>query len=175
MWHCMTMTSVSESRADGVLPALVHPIDESTNLGGALRVAGEGAVALAQGSTAAGLFVARKGVEVTKELAARARRARKEAAQRARDEAVPLLKSVAGEAPRERSRRGRTTLLVAGVLGVVALGGVVFYRSRRPAHPPIAPTPPRVEPQPAAASGPERAATTVSGPDGSTGDTAADS
>ncbi|NLV79029.1 MAG: hypothetical protein GXY65_06715 [Rhodococcus sp.] len=175
------MTSVSESRPDSAAADLVHPIDDTSSLGGALRVAGEGAVALAQGSTAAGLFVARKGIDVTKDLAARARRARQEAAQRARDEVVPLLedavsaskskavsKSAAvskskavtkakslskaakseGEKPR---RKGRTTLIVAGAIGAVALGGLVFSRSRRSSHPPVAAEPPRVQPRPVAA------------------------
>lgn len=172
------MTSVSNSRTDVAVPDLAHPIDDTSSLGGALRVAGEGAVALAQGSTAAGLFVARKGIDVTKELAARARRAREEAAQRAREEVVPLLedavaaskstvKSVAkdkaakgktakgsavkGKAAKDEPRRGgRAALIVLGAVGALALGGAVFFRSRRHAHPPVAPEPPRVEPRPAA-------------------------
>lgn len=149
MWQCGAMTSVSESLSDSAVPEsvrdLVRPIGDTTNLGGALRVAGDGAVALAQGSAAAGLVVARKGVEVSRELAARARRAR--------EEASPLIKAATEKALAEagtakkaepKSHGGRKALLVTGVLGAVVLGGVVFYRSRRPSFPPVAAEPPRV-------------------------------
>ncbi|MEE2057938.1 hypothetical protein [Rhodococcus artemisiae] len=145
------MTSVSESLSDSALPEsvrdLVRPIDDTTNLGGALRVAGDGAVALAQGSAAAGLVVARKGVEASKELAARARRAR--------EEASPLIKAATEKALADKStvkkadpksRGGRKALLITGVLGAVVLGGVAFYRSRRPSFPPVAAEPPRLQP-----------------------------
>lgn len=151
MWQCGAMTSVSESLSDSALPEsvrdLVRPIDDTTNLGGALRVAGDGAVALAQGSAAAGLVVARKGVEASKELAARARRAR--------EEASPLIKAATEKALADKgtakradpkSRGGRKALLITGVLGAVVLGGVAFYRSRRPSFPPVAPEPPRLQP-----------------------------
>ncbi|HET8993521.1 MAG TPA: hypothetical protein VFN32_06960 [Rhodococcus sp. (in: high G+C Gram-positive bacteria)] len=145
------MPSVSEFRSEYDLPEslreLVRPIDDTTDLGGALRVAGDGAVALAQGSAAAGLVVARKGVEVSKELAARARRAR--------EEASPLIKAATEKALADKGAVEKTTstprgrrkaLFIAGVLGAVVLGGVAFYRSRRPSFPPVAPEPPRLQP-----------------------------
>lgn len=101
LWQCGAMPSVSEFRSEYDLPEslreLVRPIDDTTDLGGALRVAGDGAVALAQGSAAAGLVVARKGVEVSKELAARARRAR--------EEASPLIKAATEKALVDKRRR----------------------------------------------------------------------
>ncbi|MGN5237676.1 hypothetical protein [Rhodococcus sp. SJ-3] len=142
MSESLSGSAFSESVRD-----LVPPIDDTTNLVGALRVAGDGAVALAQGSAAAGLVVARKGVEVSRELAAHARRAR--------EEASPLIKSAAekaladkGAAKKAAPESGgrRPALLIAGVLGAVVLGGVVFYRSRRPSFPPVAPEPPRLQP-----------------------------
>lgn len=150
MWQCGAMSSVSESLSGSAFSEsvrdLVPPIDDSTNLVGALRVAGDGAVALAQGSAAAGLVVARKGVEVSRELAAHARRARQEAS--------PLIKAATEKALTDKgiakktdtqSRGGRKALLVTGVLGAVVLGGVVFYRTRRPSFPPVAAEPPRVQ------------------------------
>lgn len=150
MWQCGAMTSVSESVSKSALPEsvrnLVRPIDDTTNLGGALRVAGDGAVALAQGSAAAGLVVARKSVDASKELAAHARRAREEvsplikaATEKARAEKAAVQKS----AP--KSRGGRKALIITSVLGAVVLGGVVFYRTRRPSFPPVAAEPPRVQ------------------------------
>lgn len=150
------MTSVSESRIGSVLSDLVHPLPEENSLGGALRVAGEGAVALTQGSTAAGILVARKGIEVTRELAARARRAREDAAPLLKVPAravAPLaeklpdaVKPAAAAKPKRSLRPGRKTLVAAGVVGAVALAGAVFYRSTKPTHPPVAPEPPRVRP-----------------------------
>ncbi|MEE2032254.1 hypothetical protein [Rhodococcus chondri] len=132
------MTRVSESSTDsGFCPGLVYPPKESGNLGAALRVAGDGAVALAQGSTAAGLLVTRKGLEFARDVAGPALRARKETA---------LLKSVVSEKPRRRARVGGKALIVVGAIGAIVGGGAVFYRSRRPDHPPIAPEPPRVRP-----------------------------
>ncbi|WP_241383531.1 hypothetical protein [Rhodococcus sp. CH91] len=124
------------------LPAFVQRHDDSDTLAEALRVAGEGAVALAQGSSAAGLFAARKGLDAAGGIFAATRRA---AAERR-----------AGKAAAARPDRtgGRTGLVVAVALATVAAGGVVLYRRRRPAHPPIAPEPPRVRPvdSPAAAA-----------------------
>lgn len=43
-------------------------------------------------------------------------------------------------------RGRRKALFITGVLGAVVLGGVAFYRSRRPSFPPVAPEPPRLQP-----------------------------
>ncbi|MEU5841104.1 hypothetical protein [Rhodococcus sp. NPDC047139] len=115
---------------DAWRPAFVRRQDESGDLAGALRVAGEGAVALAQGSSAAGLFAARKGLDVAGGLAT--------AASRAAAERRP------GKAATER--RGRRAGLVVGAVAAVVAAALVLYRRRLPAYPPIAPEPPRVRP-----------------------------
>lgn len=139
------MTKVSESSTvvagstrGGSLPSLVYPLEQTSSLGGALHVAGEGAIALAQGSATVGMLLGRKALELTKELVTQARRAR--------ENGVPLLKAAVAEKPQKRTRSGRKALIVAGAVGTIAAGGVVFYRSRRPSHPPVAPEPPRVSP-----------------------------
>jgi hypothetical protein len=158
VWQCGAMTSVSESLSERALPDsvrnLVRPIDDTTDLGGALRVAGDGAVALAQGSAAAGLVVARKSVDASKELAARARRAREEvsplikaAAEKALAEKAAV-ERIAVEKTAPKSRGGRKALIITGVLGAVVLGGVVFYRTRRPSFPPVAAEAPRAQAAP---------------------------
>ncbi len=131
------MTKVSDSSSGhGSLPDLVNPLVRSGNLHDALHVAGDGAVALAQGSAAAGLLLTRQGLEVTKNLVDRAQEVR-------REKSASL-----SPAPRRRKapRPGRKALLTTGVLAVLAFGAVALFRSRRPAHPPIAPEPPRARP-----------------------------
>lgn len=148
VWKSGRMSKLIHADTDNVwLPAFVRRHDESGDLAGALRVAGEGALALAQGSSAAGLFAARKGLDVAGGLLTATRHA---AAARC------ATKSAA-----RRERRGRRTgLVIAGVVAVAAAGGVVLYRRRRPAHPPIAPEPPRVRP----AESPEATTGTVESP-----------
>ncbi|UYP19047.1 hypothetical protein OED52_00135 [Rhodococcus sp. Z13] len=117
------------------LPRLVRR-DDSGDLASALRVAGEGAVALAQGTTTVGLLATRKGLSLAQELVVAARQAN------ARRRAAADSSGTTGRG----GSAGRTAAIVAAVLGALAVGGVAFYRSRRPAHPPIAPEPPRVRP-----------------------------
>ena len=129
------MTKVSDfSIRSGSLPDLVYPLAQDGSLSDALHVAGDGAVTLAQGSAAAGILLTRQGLELTKNLVDRAQEVRREKA--------------AASAPRRRKapRPGRRTLVTTGVVGALVLGAVALYRSRRPAHPPIAPEPPRVRP-----------------------------
>ncbi|WP_213932914.1 hypothetical protein [Rhodococcus sp. B50] len=128
------MSKLIHAETDDVwLPAFVRRHDESGNLAGALRVAGEGAVALAQGSSAAGLFAARKGLDVAGGLLTAARR-------------TAAARCATKSAARPERTGRRTGLVIAGAVAVAAAGGVVLYRRRRPAHPPIAPEPPRVRP-----------------------------
>jgi len=131
------MKKASDSRTGhGSLPDLVYPLARSGSLSDALHVAGDGAATLAQGSAAAGILLTRQGVELTKNFVDRAQEVRRE-------------KSAAlTPAPRRRKapRQGRKALLTTGVLTALVLGAVALYRSRRPAHPPIAPEPPRVRP-----------------------------
>ncbi|MFD3809572.1 hypothetical protein [Rhodococcus sp. NPDC058639] len=130
------MTKVSDSSTrSGSLPDLVYPLAQTGSLSDALHVAGEGAVTLAQGSAAAGLVLSRQGLELTKNVVERVQDARRE-------------KAALAAAPRRRTapRPGRKALVTTGALAAVVLGALALYRSRRPAHPPIAPEPPRVRP-----------------------------
>ncbi|MGX7730317.1 alginate biosynthesis protein AlgP [Rhodococcus sp. 2H158] len=143
------MTSVSESRTmigSGAGSELVRPPKKSEGAGGYLKLAGQGATALARGPLFTGLLVARKGLGIARNMAGsrECRRARAAATIEA--------------APRGRGRR---ILVTVGALGVVAAGGVVFYRSRLGDHPPVAPEPPRIEPvtpEPGPVATPEAAA-----------------
>ncbi|AHD23835.1 hypothetical protein Y013_16635 [Rhodococcus pyridinivorans SB3094] len=147
------MSKLIHAETDDVwLPAFVRRHDESGNLAGALRVAGEGAVALAQGSSAAGLFAARKGLDVAGELLSVARRAAAE-------------RCAAKSSSRPERTGRRFGLVVAGAVAVLAAGGVVFYRRRRPDHPPIAPEPPRVRPAESAETTTDEAASTPVSPE----------
>ncbi|MEZ5152005.1 hypothetical protein [Rhodococcus zopfii] len=129
------MTRSRESSSHGGSgTGLVHPLKESTNLGGALHVVGQGALALAQGSSSAALCVARRSVDLAKSVASRARRASSPT------NVVALVQPVD-----TRTGRGRKALIMAGTVGAVVAGGVVFFRVRRFEHPPVAPEPPRVD------------------------------
>lgn len=127
------MTSVSESRTksgSGTGSELVCPPKESKGAGGYLKLAGQGATALARGPLVTGLFVARKGLDVARNMAGNRECRRAQAA-------ATIESGSRG--------RGRRLLVTVGALGVVAAGGVVFYRSRLGDHPPVAPEPPRIE------------------------------
>lgn len=133
MWKSGRMSKVIDTGTDGVsLPEFVRPERESGNLEGVLKVAADGAVALARGPVTSGLLLARNGTRLAKSVLAR----RADSA------------DSAGSARRAATDggRGRGALLTAGILGAVVVGGAVFYRSRRPAFPPVAPEPPRVRP-----------------------------
>lgn len=114
---------------------LVHPPKETTSLGGALRVAGDGAAALARGSLAAGFVLARKGAELVETARVRTTSRPRALADIATQAAV----SSGGTGTPKRRRRA---LLLCGAVGVVAAGGAVFYKSRRSEHPPVAAAPP---------------------------------
>lgn len=147
------MTSVSESRTksgSGTGSELVCPPKGSKGAGGYLKLAGQGATALARGPLVTGLFVARKGLDVARSMAGNRECRRAQAA-------ATIESGSRG--------RGRRLLVTVGALGVVAAGGVVFYRSRLGDHPPVAPEPPRIEsvpPVPVAA--PEAAAPKTEAP-----------
>ncbi|NGP05642.1 alginate biosynthesis protein AlgP [Rhodococcus sp. 14C212] len=135
---------MSESRTkigSGAGSELVCPPKKSEGAGGYLKLAGQGATALARGPLFTGLFVARKGLDLARNMAGSRRAA-------ATIEAAPR-------------GRGRRILVTVGALGVVAAGGVVFYRTRLGDHPPVAPEPPRIEPvtpEPGPVATPEAAA-----------------
>lgn len=130
------MTCSRESSKGGSDSGLVYPLTGSTSIGGALQVVGQGALALAHGSLTAGLFVARRSVDLVKSVASRARRS-------SATDVVALVSE-----PAAPTGRGRKALIVAGAVGAVVAGGVVFFRARRFEHPPVAPEPPRVDPVP---------------------------
>ncbi|MGW3482641.1 alginate biosynthesis protein AlgP [Rhodococcus indonesiensis] len=147
------MTSVSESRTksgSGTGSELVCPPKESKGAGGYLKLAGQGATALARGPLVTGLFVARKGLDVARNMAGNRECRRAQAA-------ATIESGSRG--------RGRKLLVTVGALGVVAAGGVVFYRSRLGDHPPVAPEPPRIESTPPApVAAPEAAAPKAEAP-----------
>ena len=129
------MTRSRESSSHGGSDTgLVYPLKGSTSIGGALQVVGQGALALAHGSLSAGLFVARRSVDLAKSVANRARRT-------SSTDVVALVSEPAAA----RTGRGRKALVVAGAVGAVVAGGVVFFRARRFEHPPVAAEPPRVD------------------------------
>jgi len=115
-------------------PLLVNPLKESTSIGGALQVVGQGALALAHGSLSAGLLVARRSADAAKTVLSRARRT-----------SPAGVVALASHSDGTRPGRGRKALIVAGAVGAVVAGGVVFFRARRYEHPPVAPEPPRVD------------------------------
>ncbi|MGW0020073.1 hypothetical protein ACWDUD_17240 [Rhodococcus sp. NPDC003382] len=133
------MTRSKESGSHGgshtalARPLLVNPLKESTSLGGALQVVSQGALALAYGSLSAGRLVARRSADLAKTVLSRTRRTS--------PAGVVALASTDGT----RTGRGRKALVVAGAVGAVVAGGVVFFRARRYEHPPVAPEPPRVD------------------------------
>lgn len=130
MWKSGRMSKVIDTGTEGVsLPEFVRPGRESGNLEGVLKVAADGAVALARGPVTSGLFLARNGTRIAKSVLAR------------RADSAGSVRRAATD-----GGRGRGALLTAGILGAVVVGGAVFYRSRRPAFPPVAPEPPRVRP-----------------------------
>ncbi|KOS58105.1 alginate biosynthesis protein AlgP [Rhodococcus rhodochrous KG-21] len=144
---------MSESRTksgSGTGSELVCPPKESKGAGGYLKLAGQGATALARGPLVTGLFVARKGLDVARNMAGNRECRRAQAA-------ATIESGSRG--------RGRKLLVTVGALGVVAAGGVVFYRSRLGDHPPVAPEPPRIESSPPApVAAPEAAAPKAEAP-----------
>lgn len=136
------MRATDSSSADDVPGIdLVHPPKQTTSLGGALRVAGDGAAALAQGSLAAGILLARKSaglVETAMDRTTRRPRALVDVATQASVSSGGAVKS----------KRRRRALLLFGAVGAVAAGGAVFYRSSHREHPPVAAAPPSLSDAP---------------------------
>lgn len=129
----MTRSRVCSSHTDPDAE-LVHPPKESSSIGGALQVVGQGALAVAHTSLSAGSYVARKSVDLVKAVTSTARR-------RSSSDVVALVSDPTATG----TGRGRTSLIAVGIVGAVVVGGVAFFRSRRFEHPPVAPEPPRIE------------------------------
>lgn len=107
-------------------------IKESETADNARRIAAVVATSVARGAGHLGLFLgrqsavlAKKGVECAKSIPARS----------------------AERCARTEKPRGRGRIGVIAIAGVAVIGAAVFYKRRRPVHPPVASAPPRVDEQ----------------------------
>ncbi|MFD4369333.1 hypothetical protein [Rhodococcus sp. NPDC058521] len=151
----MTRTTETLTAPSVSIPEPLLRAKDSEKVDEAVRIARSGALTVGRNLGRAGSFLGRQGIELARK-----------GAERAQHVPVPQVQAVAEKIlpePEPKPKRTGRKILIALGIGAVAVGGVVFYKSRHREQPPVAPAPPALQqekpkpaptPAPTAASAP---------------------